>query len=89
MTGATSDNQEFVRALISDIDAMTATAKSDLRQLNQIGRYLRHHRDNGNITELHYTVDKVRLKRTIAKCKLLLYTLSQHRLQATKLLKDG
>ena len=82
------DNQDFVRALISDIDAMSATAESDLRQLNQIGRYLRHHRGNGNISELHYTVDKERLKRTISKCKLLLFTLSQHRLQATKLLKD-
>ena len=74
--------------MIADIDAMTATAESDLRQLNQIGRYLRQHRDNGKITELHYTVDQERLKRTIAKCKLLLYTLSQHRMQATKLLKD-
>ncbi len=88
MTSSASESNDFVRSLISDIDAMSAIAESDLRQLNQIGRYLRHHRDNGNITQLHYTVDKERLKRTIAKCKLLLFTLSQHRLQATKLLKD-
>jgi len=74
--------------LIADIDTVSLTARRDLSQLNSIANDLMCHHDDGKISDLHYTVDKERLNRTISKCKKLIWSLSNHRVQALKLLKE-
>ena len=88
MNNSPSSKDAYVKAIVDDIDAMIGMASNDLVQLNKIAKYLKTHCDTGNLTHLHYTVDQERLQRTMAKCKMLLLTLTRHRNQALKLLKE-
>ena len=88
MTDQPFDKQRFLLELIADIDTVSSTAQRDLGQLNSIARELKHQHDVGKISDLHYTVDKERLNRMMSKCEKLIMSLSNHRVQALKLLKE-
>lgn len=88
MTDQPFDKQRFLLELIADIDTVSSTAQRDLGQLNSIARELKYQHDASKISDLHYTVDKERLNRTMSKCKKLIMSLSNHRVQALKLLKE-
>lgn len=88
MTAQPFDKHRFLMELIADIDTVSSTAQRDLGQLNNIANELARHHDDGKISDLHYTVDRERLNRTISKCKKLIWSLSNHRVQALELLKE-
>lgn len=88
MTDKPFDKQRFLLELIADIDTVSSTAQQDLSQLNSIAKELKVHHNAGKISDLHYTVDKERLNRTMSKCKKLIMSLSNHRIQALKLLNE-
>ena len=78
----------ILQAVIDDLDNMLRLANGDLHELNTMIRFLRRHKSAGTISELHYTVDQERIKRTMAKCKRLILLLLQHRSRAVELLKE-
>ena len=56
----------ILQAVIDDLDDMLRLSKCDLNELNILVRFLRRHKSAGTISELHYTVDQERIKRTMA-----------------------
>ena len=82
------EDRELLVKLIDYIDGLLGTCRDDLHELNAIGRHLRRAKENGRLSDMHYTVDQERLQRTLHKCKQIMVTLLTQRKRAETMLKE-